>query len=78
MNLAKFSGGCNTASQWVLVALFAAFPLSLALANVLMLLVLVLWALGGHWAHRWAAVKGNPVAWLALGLYGWYPLGVER
>lgn len=62
--------------MWALVALFLAFPVSLGLANVLMLLALVLWALGGHWQERWQTIKGNPVAWLAFGLYAWMCVGV--
>lgn len=67
---------CHGAAPWVLVALFFAFPISLALANALMLLALVLWTLGGHWAQRWQVLKGNPVAWLAFGLYAWMCVGV--
>lgn len=59
----------NTGAQWTLVAACGAFPIALGLANVLMLLALVLWLLGGRWAERWQALRSNPVAWLALGLY---------
>ncbi len=64
------------AAQWSLVSVFLVFPMSLGLANLLMLLTLVLWALGGHWRQRWQALNGNPVAWLGLGLYAWMCLGV--
>ena len=60
----------------MLVALFAAFPVSLALGNVLMTLVLVLWLISGHWRERWASWRGNPVAWIAAALYLWMLLGV--
>ncbi len=62
--------------MWVLVALFLAFPVSLGLANVLMLLALVLWAVGGHWQERWQAVKGNPVFWATTVLYACILVGV--
>jgi len=76
MNMNKFSGGCNTAAQWTLVAAFGAFPIALGLANALMLLAVMLWCLGGQWADRWQAVSRNPVAWLVLVLYGLMLLGV--
>ena len=66
----------ESAAQWSVVALFAAFPLSLGLANVLMLLVLLLWVLGRGWHDRWMLLKGNPVAWMALGLYAWMCVGL--
>lgn len=67
---------CNRAALWVVVLLFAAFPWSLGLANVLMLLALLLWALGGQWSERWQTLRRNPVAWLAIGLYAWMCVGV--
>ena len=76
MSISTFFERCNAAALLTLVVLFFAFPVSLALANLLMVLTLVLWALGGHWQERWEAVKGNPVAWLALGLYLWMCAGV--
>ena len=62
--------------MWTLVAAFGAFPIALGLANVLMLLTLVLWVLGGHWQQRWQAVKGNPVFWAATVLYACILVGV--
>lgn len=76
MTLSSISNRCNTAAQWTLVAAFGAFPIALGLANALMLLAVLLWCLGGHWAERWQAVSRNPVAWLVLALYGLMLLGV--
>lgn len=76
MTLSSMSNRCNTAAQWTLVAACGTFPVALGLANALMLLSVLLWCLGGHWAARWQAIARNPVAWLVLALYGLMWVGV--
>jgi len=59
------------ASSISLVLVFAAFPLSVALANSLMLLTVLLWLLAmrrNDWAPWWAQVWRNPVVRPALAL----------
>lgn len=57
-------------------ALFLFFPVSLALASTLMLVILVLWLFAGNFRERWLAVRDNPVAWAALAIYGLVLIGV--
>ncbi|MFN9727380.1 O-antigen ligase family protein [Acidovorax sp.] len=56
-------------------ALFLLFPVSLALASILMLVLVLLWLVAGNLRERWLAVQANPVAWGALCLYGLMLLG---
>lgn len=58
------------------VALYFLFPISVAGANVSMLVVLVAGLLAGQYRQRWEAVRGNPVAWASLGLYAWMIIGI--
>lgn len=58
------------------VALYFLFPISVAGANVSMLVVLVSGLLAGQYRQRWDAVRGNPVVWASLGLYAWMIIGI--
>lgn len=58
------------------VALYFLFPISVAGANVSMLVVLVAGLLAGQYRQRWGAVRGNPVVWASLGLYAWMIVGI--
>lgn len=58
------------------VALYFLFPISVAGANVSMLVVLVSGLLAGQYRQRWEAVRGNPVVWASLGLYAWMIIGI--
>lgn len=58
------------------VALYFLFPISVAGANVSMLVVLVAGLLAGQYRQRWEAVRGNPVVWASLGLYAWMVIGI--
>jgi len=58
------------------VALYFLFPISVAGANVSMLVVLVAGLLAGQYRQRWEAVRCNPVVWASLGLYAWMLVGI--
>ena len=65
------SSPLRNASSICLVLVFAAFPLSVALANSLMLLTVLLWLLGmrrNDWGPWWEQVWRNPVVRPALAL----------
>lgn len=71
MNLGNVS---RQAAQASLVLVFFAFPMSVALANVALLLTLVFWAVGLGWADarlRLQEALRNPLALPALALFGW-------
>jgi O-antigen ligase len=48
------------------IALGAAIPCSVFLDNVLLLVMLLCWIAGASWNEKWAALRANPVARLAL------------
>ena len=52
------------------VALFFAFPISLSLANLLMVWVFLLWLLSGRFGQAGQLLKSNPAACAALALFG--------
>jgi O-antigen ligase len=64
------------ATAVVFAGLFLAFPISLALTSVLMVMFLVLWVLGGQWRDAMSRVRANPVALAALALWAVIVLGV--
>jgi len=57
-------------AQWLLVAVFAGAALGSALTNLLSALLLMALLLSGQWPHYWARLRGNPVVWCCVALYG--------
>jgi len=53
-----------------LVALYFAFPISVAAANISMVCVLAGWLLAGGFRYRWSVVAENPMTYPALALCG--------
>jgi O-antigen ligase len=56
-------------AKWLMVGVFATFPVSLGLTNLLMVMMIFAWVVAGQYAMRWRAVKSNPVAWFLIALY---------
>ena len=65
----------ENAVKWAAVLLGFSIPVSVALDNVLLGLILLFWIAGGRYRDKLAAVRGNPVALLALALYVLHLLG---
>jgi hypothetical protein len=63
------------AVKWAAVLLGFSIPVSVVLDNVLLALILLFWIAGGRYRDKLAAVRGNPVALLALALYFLHLLG---
>jgi len=61
--------------QWAAVVLGFSIPVSVALDNVLLAVILLHWLLGGGYREKLAAIRANPVALLALALFGLYLVG---
>ena len=68
--LQRLQHGSDRAAAWLAVAFFLAFPLSLALANVVMALFLLAWVLAGRYRQRWAVLRQHPLTLPSLLLYG--------
>ena len=65
----------GNAVRWAAVLLGASIPVSVALDNVLLGLILLFWLAGGDYRDKRAAVRRNPVAWLALALLALFVAG---
>jgi len=61
--------------KWMAVALACSIPVSVAVDNVLLYLLLFLWLAGGAYREKVATIRQNPVAWLALALWGLFAVG---
>lgn len=75
MNLAALPRRIDDAGLWAAIAIGCSIPFSVALDNVLLLVVLVCWMAGGNYAQKRAALIENPVSLCALGLFTLLLLG---
>jgi len=73
--LAAITTRAERAAQWAAVALGLSIPISVALDNVLLVVVLACWLASGAWRAKWDAVRGNRVALAALALFGLLAIG---
>jgi O-antigen ligase len=62
--------------EWAAVALGFSIPISTALDNILLVIILLLWLIGGRFRDKIRAVCDNPVVLPALMLFGMYLLGL--
>ena len=65
----------ENAVKWGAVLLGFSIPVSVLLDNVLLGLIVLFWIAGGRYRDKLAAIRGNPVALLALALYFLHLLG---
>jgi O-antigen ligase len=63
------------AARWLVVALGFSIPISVALDNILLALLLLCWLAGGRYREKLAAVRANPVALYACALFALYAMG---
>jgi O-antigen ligase len=76
MNTAVLSRGIDDAGRWAAIAIGCAIPVSVALDNLLLLVVLACWLAGGNYAQKRTALRDNPVSRCALLLFGLLLLGL--
>lgn len=76
MNTTAPSRRIDNAGRWAAIAIGCAIPVSVALDNLLLLVVLACWLTGGDYAQKWAALRDNPVSRCALLLFGLLLLGM--
>jgi O-antigen ligase len=65
----------DRAAQWPAIALGFSIPVSVALDNLLVALLLLLWLAGGRYREKLSAIRGNPVALLACAVFALYVVG---
>ncbi len=73
--LASLARRADTAGRWAAIALGFSIPISVALDNMLLALVLACWLIGGAFRATPTIVKDNGVVLAALVLYGLLVLG---
>jgi len=73
--LAAVNTQADRAAQWATVALGLSIPVSVAIDNVLLVVVLASWLASGFWRAKWDAVRGNRIALAALALFGLLAIG---
>ena len=70
------SKSADTAAKWTAIAIGFSVPISVALDNVLMLLVPVLWLMSGHFREKYAIIRNSKTALAALALIGLLAVGM--
>ena len=72
---AKFNNHCHVTGRWGVIALGGSIPISVALDNILMSIIVLSWLLCGEWAEKFRDIRGNAVSIAALVLFGMLCLG---
>lgn len=60
----------DDAGRWAAIVIGCTIPVSVALDNLLLLVVLASWLAGGNYARKWGALRDNPISLCALLLFG--------
>ncbi len=76
MRTAAFSAGAERLGHFAAIALGVSIPISVALDNILLVLVAVLWLAGGSLRKKVEIAAVNPVAIAALALFGMLLVGL--
>lgn len=76
MRTETFSAGAGACERACAIALGFALPISVALDNILLALLLVAWLAAGGYRELWSQVSTNPVVRAALLLFGLLTLGL--
>ncbi len=76
LNFRRVSQGAHWLARHAAVALGLSLPISVALDNVLLVLLLVAWLASARWHEKYRLIRRNPVALCALALLAWITLGL--
>ena len=74
--LSGVAARAGVAVRYLAIAIGFTLPISTALDNVLLALLLACWLASGHWRAKYASVRGNPVALAALAYLALMALGL--
>ncbi|HUF80081.1 MAG TPA: O-antigen ligase family protein [Burkholderiales bacterium] len=72
---ARIHAALSRSAQWAAIALGFSIPISVALDNILLALVAILWVALGAWGEKREALLANPVALAAVALFALLALG---
>lgn len=75
MSTIALTQGVDKAGRWAAVAIGCTIPVSVALDNLLTLIVLICWLAGGNYREKWCSIRDNAVSRCVLGLFGLLLLG---
>lgn len=70
------AGGAERTAQWAAVLLGASIPISVALDNVLLGVLVLAWLASANFRDKAAAVRAHPVALAAIALFAVYVAGI--
>lgn len=76
MRFTTFQNGAQTCARMCAIALGISIPISVALDNILLALILISWLVAGGYREKLASALGNPVAAAAFALFGLLAVGV--
>lgn len=66
----------GTVNSWLLILLAFTFMGSIAIGNILLTLILLLWLIEGNFSEKFQQVKRNPFAWASVAFVGLHLLGL--
>lgn len=72
MNISK---GADALAKWSAIAIGFSVPISTALDNILLFVILVSWLVGAGFKQKLTTIRANPVALAALAFFGWMVAG---
>ena len=71
----SFSEKINWLARWSAILLGFSIPISVALDNLLLALILLLWLLSANFKEKISVIRANPVALLSLALFSLLVVG---
>lgn len=74
--LSRIASGAASGLRYLAIAIGFTLPISTALDNVLLALLLVCWLASGRWGAKYATSRANPVALASLALFTLLVLGL--
>lgn len=78
MRVTQFTHHAETSARGLAIALGFSIPISVALDNILLGLILAAWLASGNFRDKFATIKASPVALAALMLFGLMVLGLAH
>jgi O-antigen ligase len=76
MQYQSVAAGADTAGRWAVIALGLSIPIAVALDNVLLGAIALMWLAADGFRHKFSIIRANPVALAALALFGLLVLGL--
>lgn len=71
-----WQNNCNAIGAFAVIGLAFAIPISTAATNILMLVIVSCFFLGGQWQRKRQKLCAHPLVWFVLAFFGLFVLGV--